>query len=163
MFPSTNLKRQEDIQTLSAFFGAQADGDYLPWFKIETDTGIKMDLRGKNLARTALRKIKRPYLTVKGEGVRLSAPDNAIEIMGERFKRIDGSVRRADRTRSHLSDRHMHELDEGAAHTMETLGRFFGTIRAVAKSADQVVYGRLRMHAERGVKKVGESKKPPGV
>jgi len=162
VFPNANLKRQQDIASLRNFFEVQMDGDDVLWVKIEHETGVAMNEHGRALAREALRKLRRPYIPIRGDGIRLSAPDNALDIMGSRFKAIDRKVRHADTTRTQLSDRHMPAMDEVTQQKMNALAGFFGTVRAIAKSADKLVFARLKMHAERVVARNAE-KKPPGI
>lgn len=125
------------VQTLKEYFEAQPDGDELSWMRIEADTGIAMDLRGKGLARTALKKLRRPYEALRGQGLRLSSPESAIVIMGGKFGRIDNAVRRADRTRACLQDRHLAQMNQRDQSKMLTLAGFFGAVRAFATEAGQ--------------------------
>jgi hypothetical protein len=128
-------EREEQVSQLKTYFAEQADGEDLSWLRIEADTGIKMNALGRDLVRNALKKLRRPYEAVRGEGVRLSSPDNTMTIMKGRFARIDNSVRRADRTRHQLSERHLEQLSAVDKQKMLTLAGFFGAVRAFAGEA----------------------------
>lgn len=135
--PETELK----IQKLKDYFESQADGDELSWMRIESDTGVTMDYRGKGLARSALRKLRRPYEALRGHGLKMSSPDSAITIMGGKFVRIDAAVRRADRTRACLQDRHLVQMSHKDQAKMLALAGFFGAVRAFASEAGQRLKG----------------------
>lgn len=142
MFPTSTPEREKQLATLIEYFGGRSDGDELTWLAIEHETGVPMNETGKQLARSALRKNARPYEAVRGIGVRLSAPQSALSIMGSRFLRIDNSVRRADKTRQQLTERHLEQMPSQDQQKMLTLAAFFGTVRAFAKEASKRVLGR---------------------
>lgn len=161
-FPRTNAQRQKDVAALVAFFEAREDGEEVLWIAIEHQAGVPMDEHGKGLAREALRKIGRPYEALRGEGVRLSAPETSTRIMSRSFTRIDNSVRRAERTRKHLASRHLLAMTEIDKQKMTVLAGFFGTVRAFAKQLGPIDRGRLELHAEREARRATEPK-PPGL
>lgn len=134
-------ERERQYGTLVEYFAGRADGDELLWEQIANETKIPMDATGRALVRRALRKVKRPYEAVRGEGVRLSSSDNTMKIMGGKFVRIDNAVRRADRTRAELSTRHLDQLPRRQKEQMLVLAGFFGTVRAFAKEASAKVLG----------------------
>jgi hypothetical protein len=131
MFASVE-KNAERLGKLREYFTGLSDGEEVLWIRIEAETGVEMTMAGRELARRALRTIKRPYEAIRGEGIRLSAPDNTLTIMRHRFVRIDNAVRRADRTRSHLTDRHFEQLPPDTQRKMTLLAGFFGAVRAMA-------------------------------
>ena len=128
-------KLNADVARLALFFAGLPDGEEVSWVRTEYETGIKMDTKGRNLARRGLARAKRPYLTLRGVGVRLSAPETALEIMGGQFVRIDNGVRRAERTRDILAARHLEQMGVRAKERTLMLGAFFGTIRVFAAEA----------------------------
>lgn len=141
-FPISIPERETQVAKLMDSIGAVADGTEISWLKLEHDTAIKMDMHGRALVRIALRKLRRPYEAVRGVGIRVSSHDTAMSIMGQRFIRIDNSVRRADRTREQLSDRHLAQMSTQDQQRMLTLAGFFGTVRAFAKEASSRILGR---------------------
>ncbi len=128
-------EREAQVAKLADFFSGLPDGEEVSWLRIEADTGIKMDWKGRGLARRALGKLKRPYAALRGEGLRLSSPENATEIMNGRFIRIDGAVKRADKTREHIVHRHFEKMPAQEQQRMLVLAGFFGAVRAFAKEA----------------------------
>lgn len=131
----SNQEKQAKVAKLAAFFGTFQDGEELSWMRIESDTGIRMrpsDV-GRACVRLALRRLKRPYETLRGQGVRLSAPGSAITIVRGRFCRIDGAVRAADRTQRELSKRHLEQMTSADQQRMIVSAGFFGAIRTIAK------------------------------
>ena len=129
-------ERAAQLAKLADYFAGRGDGEELGWLRIEHDAGVMMDLPGRALARRALARLKRPYEAVRGEGVRLSAPSNSMTILRGKFVKIDRAVRRADRTRSQIADRHMAQLAPADQQRMLVLAGFFGAVRAFAKEAE---------------------------
>jgi len=128
-------KKNVDVERLAIYFGAQTDGEEVTWRRIEHETNIVMNPTGRALAWRALKRCKRPYVALRGVGIRLSAPDNAMEIMASRFVRIDNRVRDADKTRAILTTRHLDAMPEHDKKRMLTLAGFFGAVRAFATEA----------------------------
>lgn len=126
-------QRTEQILRLIDYFGGMQDGEEVLWIRIEAETRLAMDMPGRALVRRVLKKLKRPYESLRGEGVRLSAPTNTMAIIKHRFVRIDNAVSRADRTREHLAARHFDQLPPDQQKKMTLLAGFFGAVRAMAK------------------------------
>jgi hypothetical protein len=128
-------EREADIARLKDYFAGMPDGEYVAWLRIEAETGVSMAFpgNGRNDARRALRRLKRPYEAIRGDGVKLSAPDNAISIVRGRFVRIDGDVRIADKTQQQLRARHLDQMSADDQRTMIITAGFFGAIRTLVK------------------------------
>lgn len=133
----SNAERESEVARLASYFEQLPDGEELLWMRIESDTGMSMAVsgRGRALVRKALRRLKRPYEALVGEGIRLSAPDTAMTIVRGRFCRIDGAVRVADRTQKQLQQRHLEQMSSDDQRRMLLAAGFFGAIRAHAKEA----------------------------
>lgn len=131
--PEIELK----VEKLRSYFEQAADGEEISWMRVEADTQISMDLKGngRDLARRALLKLKRPYEAVRGVGVRLSSPENAIAILKGRFVRIDTAVLRADKTQQRLTDRHLEQMTPRDQRAMIIAAGFFGAVRTIANQA----------------------------
>ncbi len=134
---TSNQAKAEEIQTLMKYFEHLPDGEEITWDRIEIETHVSMgvDGHGRDHARRALRKLKRPYEALNGQGIRLSAVQTAMTILRGRFCRIDGAVRVADRTQRELSERHLAQMAQDEQRRMLLAAGFFGAIRAYAKEA----------------------------
>lgn len=134
MKPSTPETR-EARDHLTALFKDAPDGAEITWGDIAKGSGIRMDVRGKELVRHVLRKLHRPYESIRGQGLRLSCANTALTIVRDRFVRIDNRVREADRTQRDLTARHLHQMDEGGKSRLLMVASFFGAIRTIADNA----------------------------
>lgn len=121
------------IAKLADYFAGLADGEEVMWIRVEADTSIKMTTVGRALVRRALRRLKRPYEALHGNGVRLSSPQTAMAITRGKFCRIDSAVRVAERTNEQLSGRHLAQMSPDEQRKMLMAASLFGAIRAVAK------------------------------
>lgn len=128
-------EREAAVAALADYFAGMPDGEYVAWLRIEAETSQSMALTGpgRDDVRRALRRLRRPYEPVRGDGVRLSAPDNAISIVRGRFVRIDGAVRVADRTQQQLRERHLEQMTPDDQRTMLLTAGLFGAIRAMVR------------------------------
>lgn len=128
-------ERETQVAKLADYFTGQPDGEYVSWLRIESETGFSMAVSGtgREDVRRALRRIKRPYEAVRAEGIRLSSPENAVLIVKQRFTRIDGAVRVADRTQGQLRERHLDAMSPEDQRTMIMTAGFFGAIRALCR------------------------------
>lgn len=128
-------QHESEIAKIAEFFVPLPDGEDISWLRIEHETGVSMNVKGpgRSFARRALRRLKRPYEPVRGEGLRLSSPDNAMTIVRGRFIRIDGAVRIADRTQQELQKRHLPLMSTQDQQRMLVAAGFFGAIRTIAK------------------------------
>jgi hypothetical protein len=134
MFDS-NQKRTAQLAQLVEYIQCANDGEELTWLRIEADTSIKMDSAGRRLISRACQKARRPYENIRGIGVRMSSAESTMPIVQSRFVRIDNAVRRADRDRRQLADRHFEQLNSSDKSKMLMLAGFFGAVRAFAKDA----------------------------
>jgi hypothetical protein len=121
------------VAKLAEYFASLPDGEEVRWIRIEADTDVKMDARGKELARRALKRAKRPYEAVRGDGLRLSSPENAITIARGKLLRIDGAVKVADNTQRELQKRHLPQMSPDDQRKMLMVAGLFGAIRTIAK------------------------------
>jgi len=148
----------QSIQSIAEVLADRPDGSTVSWLEIEKATGISMRTGGpgREWTRRALRKIRRPYEAVRGNGVRLSAPTTALTISGHKFVRIDGAVRIAERVNRQLSERHLDKMTGEEQRTLIAYGALFGTIRAVAKQNKPLIARREIKLAPAYVPEVGK-------
>jgi hypothetical protein len=131
----SNPERERKVVRLVEYVRGCVDGQELHWPTIATATKIEMDIKGRDLFRTACRREKRPYETIIGIGVRLSSPETTVSIMGERAKRLRRGIRSAERVHKQLMARHGDKLDQRSKATMTTARIGFETIRAFESEA----------------------------
>lgn len=110
-------------------------GEFITYRNLETVSGVRMDNRGKGYLRTALNRLKLEYSPVKGEGIQLCSPDNAIAIVSKRVVKIDNSVRRAEKTTKRVTSQFYDKLNEHEQRNVNYLSAVFASLRAYSKSA----------------------------
>lgn len=126
---------EAQLARLADYFEKRADGDEVQWTVIATTTGVRMTAKGKDLARRALRRIKRPYEALRGVGVRLSSPVTAMTIVRGNMMRVDGAMRVAAKTQKQLQARHLEKMSGDDQRRMLVAAGFFGALRAFATDA----------------------------
>jgi hypothetical protein len=126
---------QQAVAKLVEFFRDVPDGEDVAWLRVEAETGVTMDEHGKPLVRRALKKLGRPYASVRGVGLRMSSAENALSIVQGGFVRVDNALRRTDKTREVLAARHLDQMTPGDQQKMLVLAGFFGAVRTFARDA----------------------------
>jgi hypothetical protein len=128
-------EREIEVARLCEYFSSLPNGAKVSWEEIEEHAGVRMNMSGREQARRALRRLRWPYLPVRGEGVVLSSADSALTIMRGKFVKIDHAVRKADTTRAHLTERHLPDMSGRDQRSMLLLASFFGAVRTIANDA----------------------------
>ena len=99
------------LEKLGDLINRTPDGTTLSWVEIEQKTGVKMDQHGRHLFHRARAKAGREHLPLRGSGVVLSEPKNAVDVVRLRDRRIAGAARRANRADARIQHRHIQELN----------------------------------------------------
>lgn len=101
---------------LIAYFTDALPSDlYFAYNRIEADTGIKMDNKGKGLLRNVLTKnLKRHFRTSRAQGIELDSPANAEQIVAGSTNRVASSVKRAYKTTNSMVTTHGENLGREA-------------------------------------------------
>lgn len=127
-------EQQAKLAKLVEFFEGQKDGTELPWLLIESETGVPMDDKGRDMARQALRKTKGhgSYGSVRGEGVILASPTNALGIVNEHGRRVGGAIKRWGKTVENTRQRFLEAMSR--EDQQQLLGRvaFVGALKTMA-------------------------------
>lgn len=131
---NTIAQISDETLKLKAFIGEHKPGTKLSYKFIEHETGITMDAQGKARLRSALNSLKMEATNIRGEGIVLSSPDNANAIVATRFGRIDGAVRRSERTVRRLKDKHYEDMNPAER---KKLGFAIGVLGAIRITAEQ--------------------------
>jgi len=131
---------KETLQ-LQSYIEMKKPGDVISFLKIEKDTGIKMDERGKQHLRSALHRAKIEYSSIRSYGVKLADPETTMGILSHRLTKIDKSVKRADKTQKNLQQKFFSELPVQEQRDILYIGSVFGAISAAAENG-KLIYGR---------------------
>lgn len=124
----------QEVLKLQAYIETLPEGSDVSWSEVEKETRIKMDIRGKAHFRTALKRAKREYSARHGLGMKLADPDSVMPILSTRYKKIDRTVRRADKTQRILQEQFFHKLTPQDQQQVLYAGLVFGAIRVAAQN-----------------------------
>lgn len=130
----TIAKISEETLTLINYLQDMPNGQYLTYKQIQKDTGIKMDLNGKSYLRTALKKLKKEYSCVIGDGIKLASPETATCIVVGKLVKVDRAVRRGEKTVNNITSNFYNEVTPQEQKQLNFLGAVFGAIRVAAKN-----------------------------
>lgn len=131
MFKSSQ-QREEQIQKLADYLGAIPDGEEVKWIRIEADTQIAMSEEGRELVRVALRRLKRQdYETVRGVGIRLSAPGSVLAILAAKTQRAMSAAKSADKSAQRLEARHGDAMTTDQRQKLTMFRATMGALRAI--------------------------------
>lgn len=133
----SNLKRFEPSPEMEALRGWLADapeGAYVTYVEAEKATGVRMDTRGKQLLRSALRSLDREYRVERGVGIELDSPENTLPIITRRFRAVSNSSKRAAKTTRILYDRHHEKLPEEDRHKVTFAASVLSTMLAMSRA-----------------------------
>lgn len=125
----------ESTLKFEALFSGAGNGTFFSYGDLYEKTKILMDNKGKTYMRSALHRLKLPYETVSGQGIRLLSKENATRIVVRDVMRIDRSVKKAEKTTKHVNNRVFDELPKEQQEQVRFLGSLFGAIRAYSQSA----------------------------
>lgn len=136
----TNPELAAAMRKITAHLSAKQDGAMLTWLDLEKDLDIPMrgqhrkgELDGRTLVRRALRKLRRPYETVHGSGLRLSAAATAVNILGRALTKVSNQTSRAQRVHADLQERHLHEMTADDRERMTRAAGLFATIELLRR------------------------------
>lgn len=133
-----NEQRQKDLRALQEYFAGRKDGERLSWLEIERGASVKMDDRGKAIARLSLKRLRRPYTPLPGLGLELSGPENAVEILDKQGRRIVRSVHQTIETGEHLAARHLEAMSSSHRERLTRTRSILATLELSASLAKPV-------------------------
>jgi len=120
---------------LTEYFEKQLDGAELSWLLIEHDTGIKMDTGGRNMVRDVLDKLRgkgSSRESVRGEGVILSSPSNAMKIVDECGRRVGNAIKGWGRAVENVHQRFADRMNSDDRRRLSERMGFVGALRGYA-------------------------------
>jgi len=100
---------------------------------IEKATGVRMDLRGKALMRSALNGLRREYRSDRGVGIQLEGSGNCMNLVTTKAVRVGSALKRANKTTIRMVDRYVEELPPPDKSRLIATASLFGAIMAMAK------------------------------
>lgn len=119
------LKLQEYIKRFAL-------GQELSYLRIATDTGIRMDEKGKQYLRTAFKRARIIYSVIIGKGIKIAESKDTMPILVNKLGKIDRAVRRADKTQKSLQEQFFETLTPQEQKELLYIGAVFGAIRVAA-------------------------------
>lgn len=132
------FKPNEEMLKLKAFFEQIPRGTYVSYTEIQSKTGIKMNDRGKQLMRSALRSLHYEYNCNIGNGIELESEKNCMAIVTGRMRRVSSGLKRADKTTMRMTERYLDELPPEHKNRLLATASLFGAIKAMAKGLSAI-------------------------
>ena len=127
---------------ISQYLATKEPGNFIEYSKIEKNTGVKMDDQGKGYLRTALKRLKLEYLSYKGFGIELANEETTITVINGRVRKIDNSVKGAERSHKILTTKHYDQLNESDRKRADFVGSVFAIIRAESKAMQKIMVSK---------------------
>lgn len=114
-------------------------GQRISYHDLEKRTGVKMNYKGKQYLRAALRRSKLEYMCIYGEGIELASENTATTIISHKLVRIDNSVKRGEKTYKNVSNQFYDKLSPIEQKQINFVGAAFGAIRLAANNSRQMI------------------------
>lgn len=131
---------QASLNTLIEFFKAQKDGSVISWVEVEQATSVRMSTNAdRELARRALRRLKRPYSAIVGSGIELSSPINAAHQAGSHARRAWRGIKRASDSVDNLAQRHEEQMNTDDRQYLIGQRAMLGGLVAAGKQSRKVL------------------------
>jgi hypothetical protein len=126
-----------ELTVLKAFFQNMPQGAYVLYSDIEKHTKVKMDTRGKQLMRSALRSLHVEYRAERGQGIEIEGVKNAMHIVTGRVKRVSKAITRADKTTAHMT-KYLDQLPPPDRDRLLATASVFGAVKTLAKGLTNI-------------------------
>lgn len=126
---------------LENFLKEALSGETIKYETLEKVSGVTMDTKGKSYLRSALKKLKMPYESIPGIGMKLCCVDNAMNIVSHGIIKIDNSVKKAEKTTKQVRDISFDNLSKEEQERITFLTAWFGSVRAFSNSA-KTLFGK---------------------
>lgn len=128
-----NPQKAFDKSLLREFLGELKNGARVSWVEIEQGTGIKMDRRGQPLVRAVLKETGREYLALPGHGIEMSSPDNALDIVAGRLRRVDNALSVATKVTANVVSQHLEAMPSDRRQEILRTQALLSTLRFVGE------------------------------
>lgn len=128
----------EEGLRLQVFIEGLEVGREVSFLEVEKETGVRMDGKGRGSLRRALHRARREYSPMLGWGLRLADGAGVMPILSSRIRRIDGSVKRADKSQKLLQEQFFESLSLDDQKRILFAGAVFGAIRVAAEQGKTI-------------------------
>lgn len=128
----------EEYLRLIAYVEVQPPGKLLSYLDAAQETGVRMDVKGKDKLRRAILHLNREYSVMRGVGYQLADAKSAVGILGHKVLRIDKAVKRADRAQRVVQQQFLDKMDEGERNYVLFHGAALGAIIASTSAAKRL-------------------------
>lgn len=125
-----STKAHKDTMELSSYLNSQQSGKVISYMQIESDTGIVMNLDGKNRLRSAIKLGNILTITHKGVGIEIVSKDTCVEAVSIQFQKIGKAVYRGRCVTQGVISKHFGELDSDTRSTILVADSALGAIQA---------------------------------
>lgn len=129
----------ESTLILQTYLEGKKDGAQLSYSQIGNETGVRMNDAGKSYLRTALKRAKKEYSTIRKYGIKLADKDTAMGIVTHKLEKIDRSIKRGEKTHKNIQSQFFDSLSQNEQREILYLGAVFGAIRVAANNG-KIVY-----------------------
>lgn len=119
------------------------EGEEISFARIQNDTKVKMDSKGKQYLRTAFKRAKLIYLSIRGYGIKIAESSDTMPILVNKLGRIDKAVKRADKTQKTLQSKFFDSLEPHEQKEILYIGAVFGAIRVAADNG-KLIYQKTK-------------------
>lgn len=133
----------EETLKIQRLLEEQPDGKELSFDYISAKTGVTMDDRGKGFLRTAMKRAKKVYSPIRGQGVKLADSKSTMPILINKMGKIDRAVKRSEKTHKTLQEQFFSSLPLQQQKEILYIGAVFGAIRVAAENG-KIVYSRKK-------------------
>jgi len=120
---------------IEAYLKNLNSGDKIPYAILEKETKVKMDNRGKQFMRSAMRRLKLEYTCIRGIGIELCSAINATGIIAHKVIGIDKAVKRANKTTKNVINQFDEQLSNEDRLHVYTVRSMLAPITSYSKSA----------------------------
>jgi hypothetical protein len=126
--------QQAKLDKLCLYIEGFADGAELSWLQVEHDTKVAMDLKGRDMFRRCLLKVRGRggYESVRGEGIKLSSPGTALSIVNDHGRRVGRAIGNWTKTVEETKVRHFDEMPSDHQQQLLARSSFAGALRTMA-------------------------------
>lgn len=132
---NTIAEVSKDTLQIESYLKTLNPGQKVLYLTIQNETGVIMNLRGKQFMRSALNRLKLEYTCIHGQGIELCSPVNATGIIANKVIKIDKAVKRAGKTTKRVANQFYDQLSDSDKQHVNVVASIFGAIQGYSKNA----------------------------